>query len=385
MSEVEPLARVLIFGGHFLPGYKAGGPVRSLKAVLDSTDPSTSCDVVVYDRDLGDEVAYAGLGGQVVRYGPHLLFYMNVRSPRDWMTLSRRVLGRRYDLVMLHSLWEISFAVVPMLAVVVRAVATKAVMLAPHGQLSEGAMAMKGLSKRALILLWRRLVRQVPFLWHSTAAHERDDILRFFPAAEVITTTGGMGPEHADDVRPSLAGTPCFIFLSRISPMKNLDVVLSSLALSQEALVLDVYGPVGDAGYWARCQGIIDTLPGHVSVRYHGPVEPSEAQALFASHDAFLLPTQGENFGHAIAESLSVGCPVVCSVNTTWTEVLVRGGGSAVADLSPQSYAAAVKEYAVGDPSQRTRRKFSALEAYKEWVGSHAEPNIITEALRTLA
>ena len=46
------------------------------------------------------------------------------------------------------------------------------------------------------------------------------------------------------------------------------------------------------------------------------------------SADIFLFPTRGENFGHVVAEALSVGCPVLTTPTTIWTDLLTSGGGS---------------------------------------------------------
>jgi glycosyltransferase involved in cell wall biosynthesis len=45
---------------------------------------------------------------------------------------------------------------------------------------------------------------------------------------------------------------------------------------------------------------------------------------VFSRYDAFVLPTLGENVGHVIAESLSASCPVICSDETPWTDLLGR-------------------------------------------------------------
>jgi glycosyltransferase involved in cell wall biosynthesis len=39
---------------------------------------------------------------------------------------------------------------------------------------------------------------------------------------------------------------------------------------------------------------------------------------VFRQYDLFVFPTRGENFGHVIIESLSVGTPVLLSDRTPW-------------------------------------------------------------------
>jgi glycosyltransferase involved in cell wall biosynthesis len=46
-----------------------------------------------------------------------------------------------------------------------------------------------------------------------------------------------------------------------------------------------------------------------------------------ADHDLFLLPSQGESFGHVILEALLAGCPVLISDRTPWRGLQEKGIG----------------------------------------------------------
>jgi glycosyltransferase involved in cell wall biosynthesis len=50
-------------------------------------------------------------------------------------------------------------------------------------------------------------------------------------------------------------------------------------------------------------------------------------QQKFSQYHFFLFPTLSENFGHAIAESLSAGCPVIISDATPWRDLARRNVG----------------------------------------------------------
>ena len=41
----------------------------------------------------------------------------------------------------------------------------------------------------------------------------------------------------------------------------------------------------------------------------------------------FVLPTEGENFGHAIFEALAVGCPILISDQTPWRKLSEKKAG----------------------------------------------------------
>jgi glycosyltransferase involved in cell wall biosynthesis len=108
------------------------------------------------------------------------------------------------------------------------------------------------------------------------------------------------------------------IFLSRISPMKNLDYLLQLLRRVNVPIDLSICGPLEVPEYWAECKNLISELPANIAVKYRGEVPPERVPEVFAQHDVFFLPTRGENFGHVIFESLAAGTCVVLSDRTPW-------------------------------------------------------------------
>jgi glycosyltransferase involved in cell wall biosynthesis len=83
-------------------------------------------------------------------------------------------------------------------------------------------------------------------------------------------------------------------------------------------ITFDIYGPLADPGYWESCRRLAEALPRNIHVRYRGMVPHERVPAVLADYHAFFLPTRGENFGHAILEALTAGCPVIVSDRTPW-------------------------------------------------------------------
>jgi glycosyltransferase involved in cell wall biosynthesis len=50
-------------------------------------------------------------------------------------------------------------------------------------------------------------------------------------------------------------------------------------------------------------------------------------EEMLTAHHLFCLPTQGENFGHAIFEALAAGRPVLISDQTPWRSLAKRKAG----------------------------------------------------------
>jgi glycosyltransferase involved in cell wall biosynthesis len=147
--------------------------------------------------------------------------------------------------------------------------------------------------------------------------------------------------------------------------MKNLDFVLARLAEVDERVTLNLYGPIEDADYWARCEAMIRKLPANVSVRQHGPVSQQRVFEELAANDLLFLPSRGENFGHAIFESLAAGTPVLISDRTPWRNLAAQNAGWDIALEEPQRFTAVLRE-AAGLPADAWLAKRHAARALAE-------------------
>ncbi|MEO7801790.1 MAG: glycosyltransferase, partial [Ginsengibacter sp.] len=114
------------------------------------------------------------------------------------------------------------------------------------------------------------------------------------------------------------------IYLSLIAEKKNLHLLLSALQKTH-GISLDIFGPIKDKKYWQICKNMIDNMS--TIARYMGDAEPANVQHILQKYDALALLTKGENFGHAIYESLSVGRPVVISNYTPWQNLADKQAG----------------------------------------------------------
>jgi len=119
-------------------------------------------------------------------------------------------------------------------------------------------------------------------------------------------------------------GTVRFVFVSRISPKKNLDGALRMLANCAGDITLEIYGPEDDAGYAAKCRLAV---PPNIKVEWRGALPYERISEAFDTAHFLLFPTHGENFGHVIFEALACGRPVLLSDQTPWQEVEDYGVG----------------------------------------------------------
>lgn len=326
----DPLDRpvVLAFADYFLPGYRAGGPVASLAGLAARLGDEFRFHVVTRDRDLGDGAPYAELpaGGEGAAGGARVTYLApGMLSPGALPRIAR---GAGARVLYLNSLFSPRFSLAPLVLRAAGRLPGLPLVLAPRGELAPGALALNAPRKRAFLAAARaaRLHRGV--LWQASSDGEAEQVRRWFPGAEVWVAPNLAPPGAVPLPRePKLPGELRAAFVARVSPMKNLLGALRILAGTGHPTSLDVYGPVEDAAYWERCRAAIRRLPPHVTVVAHGPVPPSDVPAVLSRAHVLLLPTLGENYGHAVREAMAAGCLPLVSDRTPWRGLEARGVG----------------------------------------------------------
>jgi glycosyltransferase involved in cell wall biosynthesis len=252
--------------------------------------------------------------------------------------------------------------------------------VAPRGEFSEGALQIKYLKKALFITVSRLLELYSKVLWQASSKYEAADIKRIFGervrrifiAPDIFSSM----PIHQDLVVSDMNETRPIqlIFISRISPKKNLDFVFKLLEKLSIKIELDIYGEIDDAKYWERCKRIKKDLPENIVVRYHGPIEHSKIFDVFAKHDIFILPTHGENYGHVIIEALSVGVPVLISDQTPWQDVEFKEVGWIRSLMDINGFISVIEQF---QKMSLEERKFQRIRAMKYAQGVSDDADII--------
>jgi glycosyltransferase involved in cell wall biosynthesis len=355
--------RVLVLLDHYLPGYKVGGPLRSIESLVEVLGDELEFLIAARDRDLGDAHPYRTVvpggwqpsgKGRATYFGPGAL---------GWRALRRFLRATPHDALYLNSLFSPRMTFRPLVLRRLRLVPRVPVVLAPRGELHPGALRMErqwrhgrmgrllrtlrvpSLTKRLYIIAARYfgLVRGV--VWQASGADELGDITRRMgPSSRVVEASDlVLAPGTAPAPREKRAGSLRLAFLSRIDEKKNLLGAVRALRRVRGEVSLEVFGPLQDEGYWQRCRAEAETLPDGVVVEYRGPVRHDQVQATLQGCHAFILPTWGENFGHAIVEALLAGCPVVISDRTPWRGLAAHRAGWDVPPEDEAAVAAAVQ------------------------------------------
>ena len=236
-------------------------------------------------------------------------------------------------------------------------------LLAPRGEFTPGALGLKPGRKAAYVKLLRGTRTLANVSLQATGAREADLLRAAFPASRVL-----IGPNiRTLPPLPAFADAPPgaplrVIFLSRIDRMKNLEFALDVLGQSGVPAILDIFGPRTDATYWTECEARIAAVPPSLTVRYHGAVAPEDVLAILARYDLFILPTQGENFGHAIVDALLAGTPALISDRTPWHGLAANSAGADLPLDHPAAWAAFLRNFAALPPTERAAARRAARD-----------------------
>jgi glycosyltransferase involved in cell wall biosynthesis len=341
---------VLVAVGRYLPGFKAGGPIRSVANLVERLGEEFSFKVVTRDRDLGDDAPYPDVvPGQWQQVGKAQVRYLGPQelSPRAW----RRLLTTtRHDVLYLSSFFDRP-TVWTVLLRRLGLVPGKPIVLAPRGEFSARALATKRLRKRAYLraVAWSGALRGVVF--QASAEHEAAEIAaalaavgegspRVFVAPDVSLASPTNGV--ASDRPLKRRGEANIAFVGRVARIKNLGYALKLLRGIEGRIRFEVIGPIEDAGYLRECLAAsADLAPGTVMMR--GSLSPAAVRARLGESHLLLLPTCSENFGHAILEALTAGCPVLISDRTRWRDLESRQAGWDLPLDQPEAFRSALR------------------------------------------
>jgi glycosyltransferase involved in cell wall biosynthesis len=305
----------------FAPGFKAGGPITSIVNLVN-TISEADFYVITSDRDLHADRPYEGLVcNEWTSYNDHTkVIYLDPAS------LNNRVLSKllnevQFDVIYLNSMFSLWFTLMPLWWCSRKGHKEK-VVLAPRGMLKDGALSVKSTKKKYFLQLVRlaRLFKRIS--WHASSNEEANEIRKYFGTdcnIVVVPNIPNIAPAQLAPIRKQ-KGSVRLVTVARISPEKGFSEAVRFLdqpSLKSYSFNWTWYGPVGDEAYFDECITRLGHMP-HVHFEYAGELNPILIPERVGEAHFFYLATRGENFGHSIAEALSLGRPVVITNKTPW-------------------------------------------------------------------
>jgi len=329
--------KILIFVRHYVPAYRSGGPVRTISNLVEQLGDEFEFLVVTRDRDADMDHPMEGIAvGEWTRNGKAMVYYMPPHQ-LNLIDIYKLLRNTSHDLLYLNSFFAKDFTLLPLIAKRLLGATSSPLLIATRGELSKAAFNIKKFRKSIYLLMIKISRLCCDAYWHVCSNYELSDIkhklnvnienVLIAPDPPSTTETILQVPSESTHKSSEEDTVLRIVFLSRITPMKNLDYSLKILSNINVSVEFNIYGPVRDNSYWIQCNHLIDKMPSNVYVQYHGAVEHTEVYSIISQHDLLFLPTRGESYGHVISESLLVGTPVLISDQTPWRDLERDGLG----------------------------------------------------------
>lgn len=353
--------------GRYLPGYKDGGPLRTLINLTDALGDEYEFYIACYDRDHGDTEPYKNIiNNEWNDVGKAKVWYVRPNGFTNNMILN---LAKDKDLVYLTSFYE-DYGYKALFLKKIHKISCP-VVVASMGIFSKEALAHKFLKKKIFITGCKilRLFKNVT--WSVTSMLESEDLKKIigkkskYIIAEDLPRASVPGRIKKHDELLKVC------FLSRICEHKGLDIVIEVLSrIENKNIEFSIFGPIQDQNYWNTCLKKLEHL--NLLWTYKGDVQSEDVQNVLSTQDVLILPTKSENYGHVIFEALSVGCIPIISDKTPWNIIKTKCAGYVVS-RTIESFELALLEYMNLSDKEKNKIIDEAIKLAKDKVKQSKE------------
>jgi glycosyltransferase involved in cell wall biosynthesis len=238
---------------------------------------------------------------------------------------------KKADVIHLHSCWSFPSLLFMVLSVFLTG---KKVFFSPRSSLEPKSLQKKRLFKLIIRkLIVNNFVRKSDAVFCSSQ-YEQNGLHEIYPHLtniKILPNNLDLNFNAAYDkeaARENLnlpENSLVIAFVSRVHSRKRLDYLVDLwLKLVNEEfpdLYLLIAGPIDEKVYFQAITEKVKKSSQADQFIYYGTLTGPQRLKCFIAADIFILPSEFESFGMAIAESLTAGTPVLVSDTTPWHEI----------------------------------------------------------------
>ncbi|UKN02079.1 glycosyltransferase [Paracrocinitomix mangrovi] len=321
--------RILVCIDWYEPGFKAGGPIRSVANMVNAMKDDFEFYILTSAFDLGEDTPYDTVkinewfdnDGVFIKYLDKDLL--------NRLAIRRNILEIAPDILYLNSLFSKKFTLFPLMTARRNGIS---VVLAPRGMLGFESLEIKKGKKSTFINIAKLVGFYGKVTWHASTDVEAADIRKKFGSKSKIKIAQNIPISTKLELKEILnnrkPGKVRIVYISRISIIKNLHLAIQAVkqVASENPVEFHIYGNIEEPEYWEKHESeLIDTEK--IKIEYKGVAKPTELTEIYKNANYLILPTKHENYGHAIVEAWAHGCPVIISRNTPWKNLNIQGLG----------------------------------------------------------
>jgi glycosyltransferase involved in cell wall biosynthesis len=259
---------------------------------------------------------------------------------------------RRYDIIHIHAIFSFPSTFAMIAARIMRV----PYIIRTIGQLNIWSLNQSRFRKRLMLGLVERSNLQHSVAVHVTSKSEMEDLRRLKMDSNVLLL--GLGVDLVDSFRFDhsrvLEKVTRFVFLSRLHPKKQLEVLLQALNIVRyrygvDAWYLLVAGD-GDEEYVKKLKSLALDLGLQKNIEWMGHITGQRKDELLQNVDWYVLPSASENFGISAVEALASGVPVIITDTVGISEMVSEHGAGIVVRDKPDDLSQVLFQ-AMGGPS----------------------------------
>lgn len=223
-----------------------------------------------------------------------------------------------FDLYYSNGLWQFPSFATSFYALI----NNKPNIIMPHGMLYPDALKKSKILKTASLILFQKSLLNKAAVIHATCKEEMFHI-RSLGIVSPIAVIPNSIEINIDFDSSTLSQLPNQIgFVGRFDPIKNLELLLQSWAVSGKFYPnweLVLMGD-GDYQYTNSLKALASSL-GIENIRFTGFLSGKDKESAFSKFKYLVLPSKSENFGMVVPEALLRKIPVIASAGTPWEDL----------------------------------------------------------------
>lgn len=324
------MKKILIFIDWFAPGFKAGGPIRSVLNLVENLNENFLFYIFTRNTDYMSHIPYTNVpSNKWYDYMQNVKVFYCSKENLKITTMLQTIQSIAPDLVYINGIFSLYYSIIPLL--ISKKIKIKTV-ISPRGMLSKQTLSRKRALKKLFFSITKKLKLYSNISFIATNDEEKNDILRICKNCriEVLPNLPRKIEKLQDKNIQKFSNELKLISIARISQEKNtLGAIKILKYIDLPNVSYDLYGTIYDYKYWQACQKEIAELK-HATVNYKGPIESIKVLECFSKYHFSLMPSIAENYGHSIIESLMAGTPVITSSNTPWKDLEDKNCGWAI-------------------------------------------------------
>ncbi len=319
---VPPL-RLLMIAAGYKPSWVYGGPTISISTLSEALAANgLNVTVMTTNANGRNDFEYPSgtcksIEGVEVRY--YRRWYgdpMSISPAHTW-ALIRNI--RKYDLVHINGWWNW----VAMLSLLICKITGTPHVLTTRGALSEYTFQTKrtGWVKNTMHhLLFKRMLAHT--LLHVTSEEEALKFKRVLPETTVVVLPNIIQLPQVQYHQANVDMPLKLLFLGRIDPVKNLEMLVEALNQVNFRYILTIVGD-GKSEY---VESVLAKAKDVSAIQWVGPVYDDRKNQYLADADALVLVSHSENFGNVVIEAMAQSTPVLLSRNVGLSEWVEQNG-----------------------------------------------------------